>query len=488
VRVPRLGLPEPDGFALRGDARLIPVAVGVGLAAAVGGALTAGLAYATSPLMPLAAVGALAAAALAMAMPLRLLHLAILLIPFKLYSIDLGSAGLSLPEGLFVLSGAGWAARRMIGGHLPFTPSPLGKPYALVLLSIVPGLVIVDHPVPVLKMLVMWTAFVLVFEMIVTEATPETVRTILLTLAVSAAIVGLKAALAPGTEQPQRLLGVGEVAEGRPGGSFEDPNILATFEALGLPAAVAFALGRNLLLRVVGAVSFALILAGLTLSLSRGGFLAAAGALLVMLLWRPFRYASLAALVVVLVLQVGSGSLSGEVQQTSVVQGRIESVSYAAAGGDPRFAIWRATPEIIYEHPFFGIGANQYPVVSPRYGLFAEDLGGSYQHAHDIPLTVAAELGLLGLAAMLWATVALARVLVAAYRRQAGFYRGLALAVTASFTGLALQGIVDYTLSSNTVAAMMFVLAGCAVVLSVRTPAGADANGGDQEGLSTAAR
>jgi O-antigen ligase len=326
----------------------------------------------------------------------------------------------------------------------------------------------------------MWTAFVLVFQMVVTDARPEHVRTILLTLAVAAAIVGLKAALDPGTDQPPRLLGVGEVAEGRPGGSFEDPNILATFEALGLPATVAFALGRNLLLRVVGVAGFALIVAGLALSLSRGGFLAAAGALLVMLAWRPFRYAALAALAVVLVLQLGSGSLSGEVQQTAVVQGRIESVSYAAAGVDPRFAIWRATPEMIAEHPFFGIGANQYPVVSPRYGIFAADLGGSYQHAHNIPLTVAAELGLIGLAALAWATFALARVLVAAYRRRTGFERGLALAVAAAFTGLALQGMVDYTLSSNTVAAVTFVLAGCAVVLSSDKPApGAAANSGN---------
>jgi O-antigen ligase len=455
-------------MTLRGDARLVPLAVAVVLAAAVGGALTAALAYATSPLMPLAAVGAVAVAALAAAMPLRLLYLAILLIPFKLYTIDVGDAGLSLPEGLFVLSGVAWAARRIVGGHLPWTPSPLGKPYTFFLLTILPGLVVAAHPVPVLKMLVMWTAFVLVFQMIVTDARPETVRTILLTLAVSAAVVGLKAAFDPGTDQPQRLLGIGQVAEGRPGGSFEDPNILATFEALGLPAAVAFALGRNLVLRAVGAVGFVLIVAGLALSLSRGGFLAAAGALLVMLAWRPVRYAALAALAVVLVLQVGSGSLSGEVQQTSVVQGRIESVSYAAAGGDPRFGIWRATPEIIYGHPFFGIGANQYPVVSPRYGLFAEDLGGSYQHAHNIPLTVAAELGLLGLAALLWATFALARVLTAAYRRQRGFDRGLALAVIAAFTGLALQGMVDYTLSSNTVAAVMFVLAGCGVVLAAK--------------------
>ena len=458
-------------MSLRGDARLVPLAAALGLFAALGGALTAALAYATSPGIPLAVVGGAALAALAMAMPLRLVYVAILLIPFKLYTIKLGAADLTLPEGIFVLSGAAWAARRVAIGSWPFAPSPLGKPYALLLVAIVPGLIVALHPFPVLKMLVMWTAFVLVYQMVVADGRPETVRSILLALAVSAAVVGLKAALAPGAEQPQRLLGVGEVAEGRPGGSFQDPNILATFEALGLPAAVVLALGRNLALRALGGAAFALIVAGLALSLSRGGFLAAAGALAVMLAWRPFRYAGIAALVLVVSLQAASGSLFGEVQQTGVVAGRLQSVSYAAAGGDPRFAIWRTTPEIIAAHPFFGVGANQYPEASLRYGLFAEDLGGSYQHAHNIPLTVGAELGLLGLAALVWGTVALLRVLLGAIRRSRGPDRGLALAVAAAFTGLGLQGMVDYTLSSNTVAAVMFVLAGCAVVLWRSAPA-----------------
>ena len=178
--------------------------------------------------------------------------------------------------------------------------------------------------------------------------------------------------------------------------------------------------GRNLALRFVGGAAFMLILAGLALSLSRGGFLAAAGALLVMLTWRPFRYAAVGALLVVIAFQVTSAAtLSGEVQQTSVVAGRVQSVSYAASGGDPRFAIWRTTPQMIAAHPFFGIGENQYPEVSVRYGLYAEDLGGSYQHAHNIPLTIAAETGLLGLAALVWVAVALARVLIGACRRMA---------------------------------------------------------------------
>lgn len=452
-------------MTLRGELRGVPLVVLAAVLAAAGGAVTAALAYATSPAVPLAVVGGAAALALALAMPLRLVYVAILLVPFKLYTLGLGGAGLSLPEGLFLLSGLAWAVGRVVRGEWPFVPSPLGKPYTLLLLAIVPGIVTVAHPFPVVKVLVMWTAFFLVFQMIVADGRPETVRAILLVLAVSAGIVGLKAILAPGAEQPQQYLGIGAVAEGRPGGSFQDPNILATFEALGLPAAVALALGRHALLRLVGLAGFGLVVAGLALSLSRGGFLAAAGALLVMLAWRPFRYAGLAALVLFLVLQSASGNLLGEVQQTSVVQGRIQSFSYAAAGGDPRFAIWRTTPDMIAAHPFFGIGANQFPDVSLHYGLYTQDLRGSYQHAHNIPLTIAAELGLVGLAALLWVTFALARILLASARRLQGYERGVSIAIAAAFTALVLQGMVDYTVSSNTIAAVTFVLAGCAVVM-----------------------
>jgi O-antigen ligase len=448
---------------MRGEARMMPLAVGA--AATAGGALTAATAYASRPAIPLVALAAAAAVALAATMPIQLLYVAILLIPFKLFTIDLGGAGLSLPEGLFVLSGVAWAVRRVLSGAWPAVPSPLGKPYAALLLAIVPGIVIALHPFPVVKTLVMWTAFFLVYQMVVDDGRPETVQRILLALAVSAAIVGLGAAVAPGTPHPEKLLGVGAVATGRPGGSFDDPNILATFEALGLPAAVALAFGRSVLLRGIGAVAVALILAGLALSLSRGGFLAAAGVLLVMLTWRPFRYAAAAGLVVMVGFWTASGTVIGEVQQTSVVAGRIQSVSYAASGGDPRFAIWRTTPEMIAEHPFFGIGENQYPEVSLRYGLYAEDLGGSYQHAHNIPLTIGAETGILGLAALTWVAFALARVLLGACRRLRGYERGMATALAAAFTGLALQGMVDYTVSSNTVAAVIFVLAGCAVVM-----------------------
>ena len=194
------------------DARLLPWALGA--TAAAGGALTAGLAYASRPVVPLAAVAAAGIAALAATAPIRVLYLAILLVPFKIYTVDLLAAGLSLPEGLFVLSGVAWALRRILSGAWPAVESPLGKPYVALLLAIVPGIVIALHPFPVVKTLVMWTAFFLVYQMVVDDGRPETVRMILLALAVAAAVVGAKAAISPG--KPEQLLGVGAIASGRP--------------------------------------------------------------------------------------------------------------------------------------------------------------------------------------------------------------------------------------------------------------------------------
>src|SRR2546421_827178 len=104
-----------------------------GAIAIVGGALTAGLAYLTSPLVPFAAIAVAAVAILTAYWPLGTLYLAILTVPFKLVTIDFGGAGLAVAEALFGLSRLGWAPRRVISGSWPVVPSPPGRPYAFLL-------------------------------------------------------------------------------------------------------------------------------------------------------------------------------------------------------------------------------------------------------------------------------------------------------------------------------------------------------------------
>jgi O-antigen ligase len=77
--------------------------------------------------------------------------------------------------------------------------------------------------------------------------------------------------------------------------------------------------------------------------------------------------------------------------------------------------------EMFVDHPFGGIGANNYSVAYLRYGLRINEPGAA-EAPHNLYLAIAAETGLLGLAAFL-ATLAL--VLRAAWRRrQAALHRG----------------------------------------------------------------
>jgi len=433
------------------------------LAAALLGVAVVALAYRTEPIVPLALASGAALLALSVTRPMLTLYVAVALAPLELVSFQLGAAGISPAEAMLAASGLGWATSRIVNGDAPWAATPLGWPLALLVLALVPGIAVVAEPFSVIKVLILWTSFFFVYQMVAVEGTRETVRHLLFVLALSAAVVGAIAVVGAGGAAPD-LQGVGDTATGRAEGSFGHPNTLATFEALALPGALALGLAGPALLRPAALVSFALIFAGLVLSLSRGGLLAVAGALLVMLAWSPFRRTVLVGGLVVLALALAGASPLGDTQQAQVLSQRLSSVTYSAGGVDPRFRLWEVTPQIIADHPLVGVGLNAFPEVAPRYGLF---LGNSatYEHAHNIVLTIAAELGLFGLLPLLWLGAALLLVLVRGYRVSPAD-RGLVLAVAAAFVALILQGMVDYTLRSAIIVGVVFAVAGCAVALA----------------------
>jgi O-antigen ligase len=444
--------------------RLEPAALVIVAALLGAGATT--IAYATHPLVPLALALAAALVVLSVSRPMIVLYAAMALVPLELFSARVAGAGLTPAEAAFALSGLGWAASRVVRGELPYVPSPLGRPLLLLVLALVPGIAIVPEPFDVGKVLLIWATFFLAFQMIVAEGSLQTVKNLLFLLGVSAAVVGVIAVVQSGGRPPE-LRGFGDIATGRATGSFAHPNTLATFEALALPGALALALKGPARMRPVALVSLGVIFAGLALSLSRGGLLAVAGAMAMMLIWGPFRRTVIAACLIVLVLAIAGGNPLGDVQQVELLTSRLQSISYSAAGVDPRFRVWEGTPEIIADHPIFGTGEKSFPRTAQQYGLFV--LGrrtSTYEHAHNIPLTIGAELGLIGLAALGWLVVALIRALVRGYRRSAPEDRGLVLALAAAFLALALQGLVDYTLRSAVIVAVVFVLVACVAVLS----------------------
>ncbi len=225
------------------------------LAAGLLGLLVVQVAYRTDPLVPVVLAGAAALLVLSVVKPVLTLYAAVALAPLELLSFQYGGAGISPSEGMLAASGLGWAVSRIVRGELPVVSSPLGWPLGLLVAALVPGIAIVDAPFSVIKVLVLWTAFFFVYQMIVLEGTRETVRDLLFVLALSAAVVGMIAVVASGGSAPD-LQGAGDTATGRAQGSFGHPNTLATFEALAMPGALALGLAGAAILRPFALVSF----------------------------------------------------------------------------------------------------------------------------------------------------------------------------------------------------------------------------------------
>lgn len=418
-------------------------------------------AYRAGPVVPLLALVGLAAAAVAATRPLVVALAAVAAIPADSLGLALGSAGLSPAEALFGLAGLGWLARCAVERRWPGPGTRLDRPALLLVLAIVPGVLLADDHAAVARILVMWTLLGAVGALVAARGDARTVRWMLGLLAAAGA-VSAAVAIVRGGGQIGELQG--DIATGRAVGAFSDPNIFAALLALALPGALVLAATRRGAERLGALLAAGLIVAGLALTLSRGGMLGAAGGMSVLLVLPRVRAIAVAGgLVLAALLVFGANPVSGVAAVDTVLERVVSIRSASESATDQRAELYRVTPQIVADHPVVGVGANRFSEVAPRYGLIDPTTGFTFDHPHNVVLTIAVELGLIGLVALLWLVVALARTLWRAY---GGGERPLAIAVAAALMTVVVQGAVDYTLRSNAVAAIVAVLAGCAAVLS----------------------
>lgn len=435
------------------------------------GALSVLLADRTSPVLPVAVLLGLVAALLAYENPLTSLLVGLALVPLERFAVPLGALTLSPTELVLMLTAAAWVLRRVTSGERPWPSTPLAWPVLLLWLAVIPGLSVAEDTAGALRVLMFWGTFVLLFAMIATEGDAAYVRRLLFVIALVGAAVGISAAAGTAGTQ-QQLSSLGDTATGRAVGAFGDPNILATFLAMALPASVLVAFEGRWRRRPLALIAATLIVMGLALSLSRGGIAAAGGAMLVLMAWAPVRRTALAGVLVLVAISVIGKSPLGNVQQAQLVLDRVQSVRLASgsSGADQRQLVYRETPRIISDYWLTGIGALNYPRVAPRYGIVDPRSGLTYVHAHNVALTIGAELGVLGLVALVWLLLATARLMARVCAPRAGPLRGPGLAVTGALVALGLQGVVDYTLRSNIISALAAVLLGALAVLACEQP------------------
>lgn len=223
-------------------------------------------------------------------------------------------------------------------------------------------------------------------------------------LAAIAAAAGAAGLVAWATQDYPYALKLG--GEWRPAGPFEYPPALALLMVSALPVFIEAARSRLRPLVVAGAAGVALSAVVIGLSGSRTGVamgIAVAG----VVLWRYHRLMPVAvAVAAVAVGSLAAGSADGP--QSGFLHGRDDT--------------WRAAVESFLDRPLHGAGADAFLAGSARH----QD-GAAISFAHNLPVELAAELGVAGLLLVLALYLAAARLAWGARATRAGWLFGPAV-------------------------------------------------------------
>lgn len=192
-------------------------------------------------------------------------------------------------------------------------------------------------------------------------------------------------------------------------GSFDQPNPFAGYLNMVLPLATAMALySSGGAKRTLYALAALFLLGAILASQSRGALLAVAGALVVLLALALPRFRPIVWLAILLALVAAWLATFGliptgpfdrilsAVGLSGVSFGTVTTANFSAV---ERAAHWLAGVRMFAAHPLLGVGIGNYGAAYPAYhprGWYA-----SLQHAHDYYINIAAEAGIVGLAAYL---------------------------------------------------------------------------------------
>ena len=242
-------------------------------------------------------------------------------------------------------------------------------------------------------------------------------------------------------------------------GTFGQPNPFAGYLVLFFPIAFALWAFGDLEARLPWIRSFVALVvivlgSALLASLSRGGLLGMAGAVLLVLLLgsRVTRRLTLAGGAAVLALAIVAGlALPGQVTEPAL-DAALAAVNVRTVASTPatpenwsvleRLSQWHAGLRMFQDNYLTGIGVGNYDAYYPEVALpfWQQPLG----HAHNLYLNIAAETGLLGLGAYL--VLALATVYVgrrALRNRHDRAVRALAVGILGSLTAYSIHNLFD---------------------------------------------
>lgn len=381
--------PWPTASTLQWAAFASLAAAAIGLAAAIGTVVAVGL------------LVALVVAMLAALQPASII--AILSISIFLELVSLGGVSISrlvAPVALFIV------LVELIRGRASVRrEAPLYWVIGYSIWAIASGLWTVSAGGTVYLLSSLAIALVYMFAFAALLNTRRQLETILYIFAFAALVVGGLTFLA--------FFGLNlsgsELQGGRSQGGTGDPSFFAAYQLVALPLVLTLAAhARTRWLRIGLSFAVLAIIASMLTSLSRGGFIALAVMVpLILALPASALFASRVQKRVLLALVVLAGAVVVISAPTQIIT-RVDSI-FAEQGsgnaqGSGRVNLWRVAKHSIGEHPYLGIGYGSFRQVSN--GLLLDTPGVDLTHyalrpdgaeAHNLYLGTAAELGFPGL-------------------------------------------------------------------------------------------
>jgi O-antigen ligase len=159
-----------------------------------------------------------------------------------------------------------------------------------------------------------------------------------------------------------------------------------------------------------------------------------------------------------------------ESKQFNVVEKRLSTLTGPGIEeSNRRPQIWLVAREVAGEHPFFGVGVNQFQFEARRRGL--TEHGAPLENAHSIVFSLMAETGITGLAAFVFLLGQLAVRAVTALGTSDKMRYALALGIAAALLGFVLQGLTVAQIRVSFITGTFFALAGMLTALADRASA-----------------
>lgn len=272
----------------------------------------------------------------------------------------------------------------------------------------------------------------------------------------------------------------------RASGPFVNSDHFANYLAMMLPLALAGLVSRSAFVdrnqrtaaRLMLSVNIVLLLMGLLLSLSRGGWGGAVLGVALLMWFLPGerrqrllginkRQTARMLLSVTAVGLVAALSLIGE-SGRSQVDRRLEQTVMQDASFEHRFMMWRDSMAMVRDFPMFGVGLGAWPEVFPRYQQppwspnFARE-------AHNDYVEGLAELGVVGLALLAWFFVTAGVSLYQGLLRAPTKFAPVYAALLASLGAMAFQEGFDFNLQIPANAVLFTIFLALALRLAVRS-------------------